>query len=58
MWQLHGDWEGAVTRLVQSPENLNGFWVKGYFNAKIGNQTVHFDNGEISFSHCISHSFD
>lgn len=56
MSQLYGDWEGAVTRLVESPENRNGFWDKGYFNAKIGSRTVHFDNGEFSFSRPIFHS--
>jgi hypothetical protein len=45
-WQLNADWEGAVSKLVCSPLNKSGFWEKGYFKAKLGRQTVHFENGK------------
>nr|XP_024372071.1 squamosa promoter-binding-like protein 9 isoform X2 [Physcomitrium patens] len=47
MWEgLNADWEGAVARLVCNPQNTSGFWEKGYFKAKLGRQTVHFENGK------------
>lgn len=57
-WQLNADWEGAVARLVCNPQNTSGFWEKGYFKAKLGRQTVHFENGKLpSFQELALASF-
>ncbi len=44
--KLYADWAGAVTKLVQGSQSVAGFWDRGYFKAKLGQETVHFEDGE------------
>jgi hypothetical protein len=58
MWdKLYADWAGAVTKLVQGSQSVAGFWDRGYFKAKLGQETVHFEDGEDRSPFCLIHIF-
>ncbi len=55
--KLYADWAGAVTKLVQGSQSVAGFWDQGYFKAKLGQETVHFEDGEDRSPFCLIHIF-
>jgi hypothetical protein len=38
--KLYADWAGAITKLVEGPQNVAGFWDQGYLKVKRGQKTV------------------